>query len=428
MTTTTGFFCGARHSLPVAQRRRARSLRTRPLEKVRPRVYQMAFAKTKCCFTINCHDGSFGCRVPHPPDRSSRNASDDRIVFLQLQTHPAARRARDRTGCSSPSRAAIGRCGARAGRGPDRRDVRTRRKRVARTPLRQPQIRSGQPQKRPRNRLPDRLGLPPRRTAARDRQGIRRLAAGARRRRRDRLGPAIIPVGPQNGARPALGTQIRKTAARRSNQGKRQRTIRTSSRTSRRALSPICTPAMDAGAASRSMNTAAISSRKSSGASTRARRSNRSLAAEKPEQPRISDLFDRRTTTSTCVIFMPSGGCRQTLDADGVTRNIHQLAVALEQEMVVIRRVGIEVGLRSFDGQLADKTRPLELMQRIVNGRQRDVLSESSATSACNCSAVTCRSPLPNSSRPSVERCRVGRNPACRSISGIVAVGCGIRS
>ena len=53
-------------------------------------------------------------------------------------------------------------------------------KRLASTPFRQPQVRPGQPAQWPEHGLPDGLGVPPCRTAARGHQGIRGLAAGAR--------------------------------------------------------------------------------------------------------------------------------------------------------------------------------------------------------------------------------------------------------
>jgi hypothetical protein len=44
---TTGFFWGVGIRFPLQEKRGARISIAEPLEKVRPRVYQMAFAKTK---------------------------------------------------------------------------------------------------------------------------------------------------------------------------------------------------------------------------------------------------------------------------------------------------------------------------------------------------------------------------------------------
>ncbi len=73
---------------------------------------------------------------------------------------------------------------------------------------------------------------------------------------------------------------------------------------------------------------------------------------------------------------MPSGGAGSPSTVMASPEMSIQLAVRFEQEVVVVRGVGVEVGLRAFDRQLAQKTSSLELVQRIVDGRERYVLSE----------------------------------------------------
>lgn len=43
----------------------------------------------------------------------------------------------------------------------------------------------------------------------------------------------------------------------------------------------------------------------------------------------------------------------QAFDRNRVAGNIHQLAIGFEQEVIVIGDVGVEVGFRAFDRQLA---------------------------------------------------------------------------
>ena len=131
----------------------------------------------------------------------------------------------------------------------------------------------------------------------------------------------------------------------------------------------------------------------------------------------LSPLRHRVARRRRCgVMRMPSGGSgtpSTRIASPGMSR---QLALFLEEEVVVVRRVGVEVGLRAVDRQLAQQAGPLELMQRVVNGRERHMLADASA-SACSSSAVTCRSSPSNSSAPSARRWRVGRSPALRRSS-----------
>ncbi len=71
--------------------------------------------------------------------------------------------------------------------------------------------------------LSDGLGLSPRRSSARGDQGIRDLAAGPRCRGRDGVDFAIVPVGPENRSRAAVGTKRRYAAAVGPHHGGRQR-------------------------------------------------------------------------------------------------------------------------------------------------------------------------------------------------------------
>jgi hypothetical protein len=62
------------------------------------------------------------------------------------------------------------------------------------------------------------------------------------------------------------------------------------------------------------------------------------------------------------------GGLGQTTDPDRVAGNVHELALALQIEVIVVRSIGVEIGLCTFNSQLAQKTRMLELMKRIIHG------------------------------------------------------------
>ncbi len=51
------------------------------------------------------------------------------------------------------------------------------------------------------------------------------------------------------------------------------------------------------------------------------------------------------------------GRRRDAVDPDRVARNVHELAVLFDEEVVVVRRVGVEIGLAAVDGELAQKAR-----------------------------------------------------------------------
>ena len=65
------------------------------------------------------------------------------------------------------------------------------------------------------------------------------------------------------------------------------------------------------------------------------------------------------------------GRLGQPLDADRAGRDVHQLAGMLAEEMVVVRRVGVEIGLGAFHRDLAQQARLGELVQRVVDRGER---------------------------------------------------------
>ena len=75
------------------------------------------------------------------------------------------------------------------------------------------------------------------------------------------------------------------------------------------------------------------------------------------------------------LMTMPSGGVRDAVNSDRVSRNVHELAVLFDEEVVVVRRVGVEIGLAAVDRELAQKAGLGELMQRIVDGGERHLLA-----------------------------------------------------
>ena len=230
--------------------------------------------------------------------------------------------------------------------------------RPAGSALRQPEVRPGQPAQGPGHGLSDRLGVPPRRPAGRGHQGVRGLAAGARRRRHHRLGAAArcsaaaarrwCCRGSSRPARPAP------TAALRDDDSESARAV---AEVEAGVIANIIA-ATAAGAACRSTTTAATSSRRSSGASTRTRSSSKRVDA--PARRRQSYLVTSRTTTSIWLMLDALGRLRQAVDADGIAGNIEQLAFCLDEEVVVVRRVGVEVG-RAARRSPISRSRPARL-------------------------------------------------------------------
>jgi hypothetical protein len=70
------------------------------------------------------------------------------------------------------------------------------------------------------------------------------------------------------------------------------------------------------------------------------------------------------------------------------------------EEMMGIGRVGVEIRAPRLDDGLVQQPGFGELVQRIVNGRQDTRIPEVTA-SPCNCSAMTWRSPMPESAEAS---------------------------
>ena len=79
-----------------------------------------------------------------------------------------------------------------------------------------------------------------------------------------------------------------------------------------------------------------------------------------------------RTITSTPAISMPLGRRRQVADRDRLARDVDEGILALDEEVVVLARVGVEIGLGAVDRELAQQPGFGELVQRVVDGRERD--------------------------------------------------------
>ncbi len=79
-----------------------------------------------------------------------------------------------------------------------------------------------------------------------------------------------------------------------------------------------------------------------------------------------------RMITSTRRISAPSGRLRQLANHDQLAGYILQAAGRLAKEVMVIRHIGIEIGPSGFDHDLAQHPDGGELVQRVVDGRQRD--------------------------------------------------------
>ena len=65
------------------------------------------------------------------------------------------------------------------------------------------------------------------------------------------------------------------------------------------------------------------------------------------------------------------GRDRRLADHHVGIRNVDQRVLALDEEVVMLRRVGVEIGLRAVDRDLPQQPDIGELMQRVVDGRQR---------------------------------------------------------
>ena len=82
--------------------------------------------------------------------------------------------------------------------------------------------------------------------------------------------------------------------------------------------------------------------------------------------------FSGRTlmTTSTRQISVP-GRQRTAADDHVATWDVLQLAGRFAEEVMVIGRVGVEIGTARFDDDFAKQTRIRELMKGVVNRRKR---------------------------------------------------------
>jgi len=72
--------------------------------------------------------------------------------------------------------------------------------------------------------------------------------------------------------------------------------------------------------------------------------------------------------------FHAFGGLWQTMNRQVARRYVHHLIVTLNKEMVMVRYVGIKIGLGRFDSQHPQHAGIGKLMQRIVYGGQRNRL------------------------------------------------------
>jgi hypothetical protein len=67
------------------------------------------------------------------------------------------------------------------------------------------------------------------------------------------------------------------------------------------------------------------------------------------------------------------GWRRQVLDHDGRGRDVGHPLLVLEIEMVVVRRIGVEIAARGIHRHFAQQPRRPELVQCVVDRRQRDI-------------------------------------------------------
>ena len=51
----------------------------------------------------------------------------------------------------------------------------------------------------------------------------------------------------------------------------------------------------------------------------------------------------------------PLGRLRHAVDPDRVARDVHELALVLDEEVIVVRGVGVEIGLAAVDSELAQE-------------------------------------------------------------------------
>jgi len=69
------------------------------------------------------------------------------------------------------------------------------------------------------------------------------------------------------------------------------------------------------------------------------------------------------------------GRHRQPVNANGIAWDIDERSIALDEVVIVIGRVGVKIGPLAADGDFTQEPRPLELVQRVVDGCQRNALT-----------------------------------------------------
>lgn len=69
------------------------------------------------------------------------------------------------------------------------------------------------------------------------------------------------------------------------------------------------------------------------------------------------------------------GWLRQTIDADRTARNVNQFAILLVEEVVVVGGIGVEIRFGAVNRQFPQQPGLSELVQRVVYGRQRNMLT-----------------------------------------------------
>ena len=70
--------------------------------------------------------------------------------------------------------------------------------------------------------------------------------------------------------------------------------------------------------------------------------------------------------------FHAVGRLRKVFDAHRTGVDVEHPVLAFDEEVVMVRRVGVEIGLDALDGEDAQEAGLGELMQRVVDRRQRD--------------------------------------------------------
>ena len=264
-----------------------------------------------------------------------------------------------------------------------------RRRRAARrvAALRQPESRPGPPAPGARHRVSGGLGVRARRPARRDDPASSRSGGRCAMRRHRRLGAQQPAERPPHGIGAAVGGQGRERSAR-------SGTLRDDDSESARAIAQV-----EAGVLVSIIGCENGWCRISVG-SFRGYIEQTKLWGTYPNETIKLRLRRRgryfatsRTTTSMCEILRFSGGCGRPstrMASPGMSISVPS---RFEEVVVVVGRIGVEIGALAADRDLAQQPRPLELMQRVVDRRERHPLAGRTASS-CRISAVTCRSPL----------------------------------